>query len=119
MEFSFPNTEIMLTINGVECTLDVGDASMQDRLIEAASAAQSATLSDGSANVEASATLREIVIAILGEDAVKQIYQDQEPNLYKDVSLILFLRKALDEAAPTQQFNADMTALQAVLGAND
>lgn len=119
MDFSFPNTEVELTINGVDCTLDVGDAAMQDRLLEAAALAQSFDPADGNANVRASEQMRGIISAILGEETSARIYEGAGPNIYKDVELVLFLRRVMDESEPTKRFDATMAALPVVLGMDD
>ena len=119
MRFDFSSTEIELTINGVDCTLDVGDAEMQYRLIEAAELIQRSELAGNGANVQASEQLRQIVEAILGEETTGKIYKGTRPNVYKDVELILFLRRALDEAEPTQKFNTTMGALGSLIGLDD
>ena len=119
MRFDFPSTSVELTINGVECTLDVGDAEMQDRLQEASDIARRGDLSDEQACVQASERLRGIVSAILGDEATDQIYKDVRPNLYKDVELVAFLRTAMNESGPTQRFTTTMNALDAVIGIDD
>lgn len=119
MDFSFPNTEVALTINGVDCTLDVGDAAMQDRLLEAAELAQSFDPADGDAFVRGSERMRGVISAILGEEATARIYEGVGPNIYKDVELVLFLRHAMDESEPTKRFDATMAALPVVLGMDD
>ncbi len=117
--FSFESTTVSLTINGVDCTLDVGDASLQDRLVQAAEAVRDANVDGTPTNVGASERLRSIIGAILGEEATAQIYRGVAPNIYKDVELILFLRRVMDEAAPAKRFEATMCALDAVIGADD
>ena len=119
MDFNFPSTEVELTINGVDCTLDVGDAAMQDRLLAAASLAQNFDPADGNANVRGSEQIRGIVSAILGEEATARIYEGVGPNIYKDVELVLFLRRVMDESEPGKRFDATMAALPVVLGMND
>ena len=117
--FDFSSTEVALIINGVDCTLDVGDASLQDRLLQAAEAVQGIAPGEAPTNIGASERLRGIVAAVLGEEATARIYQDVAPNLYKDVELILFLRRVMDDAVSTKRFEATMSALDAVIGADD
>lgn len=94
---------------------------MQDRLAEAASVAQTSTpeVIGVGANVQASQRLRDIVAAILGEDATRRIYEGRRPNIYEDVQLVLYLKRAMDEAEPTKRFEETMDTLSELIGMDD
>lgn len=113
--FEFTDTQIEIIIQGHKCVIDVGDADMQDRLLKAATIAQTALVPDEDCNKQASEKLRSLARAILGDEACDAIYDGVPLNVYKDVELFLFLRQQMDDAEPTKRFDNNVLALDALL----
>lgn len=122
MGFRFEDTTIDVEIEGKTYKIDACDSEMQDRLVEAADLAAAfdpSRAGDQAYHLAASEKLRGIVAAILGAEAAEAVFAGRRPNIMQEVQLILYLRRAIDDAEPTKRFMATINAMEAVIGADD
>lgn len=119
MGFEWSAPKAQLSIFGIECEVEIGDAEMSDRVQRAVAKMQKvdfkALESDGKAYMAVSAELRGIIRSFVGQEAAESIFKGRKPNIVMEANMLAYVMEEINRAnAEGESLNGALSRITAL-----